>query len=60
MLTGSFESGGMSKPLSNGRLAGDRISFTLDGMDYQGVVAGDAMIVRARGDVEWRASRARD
>ena len=54
-LTGSLESDGTKLPLTNGRLYGDRITFTAGGTDYAGRVNGEAM-EDAGG--AWRAVRA--
>jgi len=54
-LSGSLESDGKKLPLTNGRLHGDRITFTAGGTDYAGRVNGEAM-EDAGG--AWRAVRA--
>lgn len=43
MLTGTLRSGGASVAIGNGRMTGDRISFSANGTDYSGRVTGDAI-----------------
>jgi SAM-dependent methyltransferase len=59
MLSGTLASGGSSTPIANGRLRGDRISFTVDGVNYTGRVKGGAMSGEVKGSasVAWRAVR---
>jgi len=40
---GTYETGGISLPVENGRLRGEEIRFTLNGVEYAGRVKGDAM-----------------
>jgi SAM-dependent methyltransferase len=55
-LSGTLSAGGNETPITNGRLLGDRISFTAGGTTYTGRVSGDAM----RGDNgAWTAARLR-
>jgi SAM-dependent methyltransferase len=58
-LTGTLTAGGTSSPITNGRLRGDRISFTVDGVDYVGRVSGDTMSGDLKGSAtgDWRAVR---
>jgi SAM-dependent methyltransferase len=42
-LSGTLSSGGVSTPLSNGRLSGDQLSFSVGGADYSGRVNGDTL-----------------
>lgn len=53
-LSGTLSSGGIVTPITNGRLHGDEIRFTVGGADYVGRVDGDAM----RGDVKSGATGA--
>ncbi len=55
-LSGTFSVGGNDTPITNGRLLGDRISFTAGGTTYTGRVGGDAM--RADNGA-WTAARVR-
>lgn len=43
MLTGMLKDGGTSVAISNGRMIGDRISFSANGTEYSGQVTGDAI-----------------
>ena len=55
-LSGTLSAGGNATPITNGRLQGDRISFTAGSATYTGRVSGDAM----RGDNgAWAAARVR-
>ena len=58
-LTGTLSSGGTSAPIKNGRLHGNRISFTVSGVDYIGHVQGDTMSGDLKGSAtgDWRAVR---
>lgn len=58
-LTGTLSSSGTSTPITNGRLRGDRISFTVGGADYVGRVNGDTMSGDLKGSAtgDWRAVR---
>ena len=58
-LTGTLSSGGTSAPIKNGRLRGNRISFTVGGADYIGHVYGDTMSGDLKGGAtgDWRAVR---
>jgi hypothetical protein len=42
-LSGTLNVGGESMPIAEGRLAGDAISFTVNGTSYSGRVNGDSM-----------------
>jgi len=53
-LSGTLSSGGTITPITNGRLGGDEIRFSVGGADYVGRVDGDAM----RGDVKGGATGA--
>jgi hypothetical protein len=41
MVSGTLSSGGSTTPLVNGRLRGDRLTFSVAGMEYTGQVRGD-------------------
>lgn len=58
-ITGTLSSGGTSAPITNGRLRGNRISFTVNGTDYAGHVDGDTMSGDLKGSAtgDWRAVR---
>jgi len=58
-LTGTLSSGGASAPIKNGRLRGNRISYTVGGVDYIGDVEGDTMSGDLKGSAsgDWRAVR---
>jgi SAM-dependent methyltransferase len=58
-LTGTLSSGGTSAPITNGRLRGNQISFTVGGTDYIGHVYGDTMSGDLKGSAtgDWRAVR---
>ena len=58
-LTGTLSSDGTSAPIKNGRLRGNRISFTVGGVDYIGHVQGDTMSGDLKGSAsgDWRAVR---
>src|SRR5262249_5094583 len=56
MLSGTLSSGGASTPIANGRLRGDRVSFTAGGKSYEGQVSGE--IIQGLDGV-WRADRLR-
>ena len=59
MLSGTLKSGNVSTPITNGRLRGDQISFTVGGAQYNGRVSGNAMegTVKGGSDSKWRATR---
>ncbi|MCC7486737.1 MAG: methyltransferase domain-containing protein [Burkholderiales bacterium] len=56
-VTGALNSKGASVPVTDGRLFGDRLSFTVDGVAFTGSVTGDAMHAA---DGTWRATRMSD
>jgi SAM-dependent methyltransferase len=43
MVTGSYQTGAKSIPLENGKLKGDEIVFTINGIKYSGKVENDCM-----------------
>jgi hypothetical protein len=59
MVTGSFESGGATRLLTNPSLQGDRVRFTLDGVEYSGIVNGATMQGTRGGSAStpWQATR---
>lgn len=61
MLSGTLSARGTTTPLSNGRLRGDRVTFTVGGATYVGRVKGDAMSGSVKGTTTggWTATRAR-
>jgi hypothetical protein len=61
MVSGTFKSGTTTTELSNGRLRGDEITFSVGGSEYTGRVNGDAMQGSVQGIMPgaWRATRAR-
>lgn len=58
-VSGMLSANGTRTPISNARLEGDQISFTVAGVTYVGRVKGDAMSGKMRGSAAgaWRASR---
>jgi hypothetical protein len=55
-----MESGGKKAALA-GKLNGDGITFTIDGMEYSGRVVGDSISGTAKsaaGEIKWSAIRA--
>jgi SAM-dependent methyltransferase len=59
VLTGSFQSNGATRLLTAPTLQGDRIRFTLDGVEYSGIVNGQTMQGNRGGSpaAPWRATR---
>ena len=60
MVSGTLKSGNVIAPLANGKLAGDRITFTAGDTQYTGKVSGNAIEgASATGGKEapWRATR---
>jgi RNA cap guanine-N2 methyltransferase len=58
-VTGTREIGGIQVPVENGKLRGSEIRFTVNAVEYTGIVKGDTMHGTARGRVtsEWTAKR---
>jgi len=58
-ITGTLSSDATSAPITNGRLRGNRISFTVGGTEYVGHVDGDTMSGDLKGNAtgDWRAVR---
>lgn len=59
VVFGSYETSGIAVRLESGRLRGNEIRFTINGVIYEGRVSGDTMQGVARGRItrEWRATR---
>lgn len=59
MVSGTLASGGTSTPVTNGRLRGDEITFTVGNATYTGVVEGSSMKGTVTGGAvsTWNASR---
>src|SRR5262245_16116822 len=57
MLSGSLRRGGNDTPISNGKLNGDQITFSIGGLRYSGRVAGETMEGTISGSGQWKASR---
>jgi hypothetical protein len=60
MISGTLKSGNVSAPITNGKLAGDQISFTAGGAQYSGRVNGNAIegTVKGGSNGKWTATRA--
>lgn len=62
MIGGTFKSGNRLSPITNGRLNGDQISFTVGSARYTGRVNGNTMegtmVKPGAGAEKWKASRA--
>lgn len=58
-ISGTLSVNGASTPVTNGRLRGDEITFTVGGTTYAGRVNGDSMSGTAKGSVSaaWTATR---
>jgi hypothetical protein len=59
-FTGSINVNGVSTLIANGRLAGDKITFSAGGMQYSGVVNGNAIsgtVTSGAAPRPWNASR---
>jgi hypothetical protein len=61
ILSGTLTSRGTSAPIQNGRVLGERISFSVRGTDYAGRVTGARINGTMKGNVtaEWSAVKAR-
>ena len=61
MLSGTLSSGTTNIAITNGRLRGDQIRFSVGGTDYTGRVNGDTMEGEAKGGTTgaWTATRVR-
>ena len=62
VVSGSYHARGTTRPLTAVALRGDRIRFTLDGVEYSGVVQGSVMQGNRGGGAAgtWRATRIED
>jgi hypothetical protein len=61
MLSGTLTTGGGSATISNGKMNGDRITFTVGGASYSGRVKGNAIegtVKSSDGTRNWTATRA--
>jgi SAM-dependent methyltransferase len=58
MLEGSLREGAASRPISNARLDGAKIRFSIDDDQYAGEVAGKQMQGTVNGSRRWQATRA--
>ncbi|OGQ84617.1 MAG: RNA methyltransferase [Deltaproteobacteria bacterium RIFCSPLOWO2_12_FULL_60_19] len=61
MVSGTLKSGANSTPITNGKLRGDRITFTAGGAQYTGRVSGNAMqgsVQSGGSNSQWSATRA--
>ena len=61
MLSGTLTTGGASAPISNARMNGDRIVFTVGGAQYTGQVKGgtiEGTVKSSDGTRSWSATRA--
>jgi hypothetical protein len=58
MINGTLKYGSVTTPIS-GKMTGDRISFTADGVQYAGRVTGDQMELETNDIInsKWRATR---
>jgi hypothetical protein len=58
-VTGTREIGGIHVPVENGKLSGNEIRFTVNNVEYTGVVKGDTMhgVAKGRTTSEWTAKR---
>ena len=58
-VTGTREIGGIHVAVENGKLRGNEIRFTVNAVEYTGVVNGDTMrgVARGRETSEWTAKR---
>jgi hypothetical protein len=56
VISGELVAGGKTLAVSNGKLRGDLITFTVDGVEYTGRVTGDAMAGTSKSGA-WKASK---
>jgi SAM-dependent methyltransferase len=62
MISGTFSTGGTVTEIANGRLRGDRLTFTVRDAEYTGSVNGNAMggsVKAGERSEQWSATRAR-
>jgi SAM-dependent methyltransferase len=57
-ISGTLRTGNVRAPITNGKLSGDRISFTASGKEYTGQVSGTAMAGTIKDGGNWNAVRA--
>jgi SAM-dependent methyltransferase len=59
LVFGDYETGGLSVRIEGGRLHGNTIDFTVNGVAYEGRVNGDTMegIAKGRATHAWKATR---
>jgi len=57
MVSGTLRSGSVSTPITNGKLNGDQISFTVGGNQYTGYVNGNVMEGSVGSGGSWKATR---
>jgi precorrin-6B methylase 2 len=57
MLTGTLRTGGKSIPLESGKVRGDEISFTADGVEYRGKAEGNRIEGLTKDGGRWSATR---
>jgi hypothetical protein len=57
MVSGTLTAGGNAKSISNGRLRGDAIRFTVDGAEYEGRVTGNKMEGMTKAGAKWTATK---
>jgi SAM-dependent methyltransferase len=55
VVSGSYRTAAGTMPIADVRLRGDRLSFSVDGSEYNGIVEGDS--IRAAGGGSWIARR---
>ncbi len=60
LIFGTYETGGFAVRIEGGRLRGNAVSFTVNGVAYEGLIKGDNMEGLARGRMTrpWSATRA--
>lgn len=57
MLEGSLRDGGNELPISNARMTGEDIQFTVNGQTYSGKVSGNQIQGDSQGQGAWKAER---
>jgi hypothetical protein len=60
LVSGTLTSGSSAAPVENGRLRGDRLTFSAAGREYAGRVSGDqidGVMTSPAGERPWRATR---
>jgi hypothetical protein len=60
MVSGTLMTGGVSRPIADGQLRGDQITFSVNGAQYTGRVNGNAMagtVKTAGKSADWSATR---